>query len=203
MISHAAPEVRGAIFSRLWAVLAGATMVAAAVLPVHAVQAAELAPAPEANLPAFELPQFGAPPGTSLALAGQSGDVILVHFFASWCEPCREELPALGRLAARGAPGLKVLAIAVADNDAPLRRLIETTGIKFPVLLDRDRAVARAWTISTLPSTVILDAQHQARLMVESDYDWDKITPKQLTERLSSPHTKLSTQQSLVTKGER
>lgn len=203
MISHAAPEVRGVIFCRLWAVLAGATMVAAAVLPVRAVRAAELAPAPETNLPAFELPQFGKPPGTSLALAGQPGDVILVHFFASWCEPCREELPALGRLAARGGPGMKVMAIAVADNDAPLRRVLEATGVTFPVLLDRDRAVVKAWTISTLPSTIILDAQHQARLVIESDYDWDTITPKQLTERLSSPHTKLSAQQSLVTKGER
>ena len=132
---------------------------------------------------AFTLPQFDAPQSQPVALADQSGETILVHFFASWCEPCREELPALQRLAGRGAPGLKVLAIAVADSEAPLRRLIEASGVTFPVLLDRDRAVARAWSITTLPSTVVLDARHTARSIVESDVAWDGITPTQLHAR--------------------
>ena len=142
--------------------------------------AADIRPWTGAAPSSFTLPQFGAPQSEPVALASQSGDTILVHFFASWCEPCRDELPALQRLAGRGAPSLKVLAVAVADNDAPLRRLIDATGVTFPVLMDRDRAVARAWSITTLPSTVILDSRHIARLIAESDVAWDSIAPTQL-----------------------
>ena len=123
----------------------------------------------------------------TFSVAGESADAIVLHFFASWCEPCREELPALRRLSDRGAPRLKVVAIAVADNDAPLRRVIEATGVTFPVLMDRDRAVARAWSISALPSTVILDSRHAPRLIVETDVAWDGLEPKLLLDRLSMP----------------
>jgi len=150
--------------------------------------------------PAFNLPRFGAPAGATVNLNAQRGDAILVHFFASWCEPCRDELPALKRLSERGAPGLTVVAIAVADNDLRLRRLLDEIGVTFPVLIDSDRAAARAWSISALPSTVILDARHQARLIVESDFAWDTIDPKQLTESLSLPQ-KDASQQSSVTQG--
>lgn len=150
--------------------------------------AAEIRPWTAASPPVFTLPQLGAPPSRPIALTDQSGDTILVHFFASWCEPCRDELPALQRLAGRGAPGLKVLAVAVADSDAPLRRLIDATGVTFPVLMDRDRAVARAWSITTLPSTVVLDSRHAARLIAESDVAWDTIAPTQLR----AQHTKVT-----------
>lgn len=139
----------------------------------------------------FTLPQRDVP----------HGDPVLVHFFASWCEPCREELPALERLAFRGAPSLKIVAIAVADTDAPLRRLIETSGVTFPVLMDRDRAVARAWSISTLPSTVILDSRHRARLIADGDFAWDTLAPEQLAARLAAPPNPTLIQQSLVNQG--
>lgn len=161
---------------------------------------AALAPWTEPSPPAFDLPQFGAPAGATFRLSGQRGDAILVHFFASWCEPCRDELPALKRLSDRGAPGLTVVAIAVADNDSRLRRLLEETGVTFPVLVDPDRKVARAWSISALPSTVILDSRHKARLIVESDVAWDTLEPKQLIDRLSLPD-KDASQQSSVTQG--
>lgn len=168
--------------------VAGAAIAVAAALfmpaPTHA---AALVPWSKPNPPSFHLPQLGTPAAATFSLNGQSGDIVLIHFFASWCEPCRDELPALKRLAERGAPKLTMVAIAVADADRPLRRLIDETGVTFSVLLDRDRAVARAWSIAALPSTVILDSRHRARLVVESDFAWDTIEPNQLTERLSPP----------------
>lgn len=179
----------------------GAALAAAIVVVVFApARAAELTSWTAPPPPAFDLPQFGAPAGATFSLSRQVGDAILVHFFASWCEPCRDELPALKRLSDRGAPGLKVVAIAVADNDSPLRRLLDETGVTFPVLKDQDRAVARAWSISALPSTVILDTRHRARLIVDSDFAWDTIEPKQLIDRLSLPKEDVS-QQSSVTQG--
>lgn len=162
--------------------------------------AAGIVPWTEPTPPAFDLPRVGAPNAATFSLGGQRGDAILIHFFASWCEPCRDELPALKRLAERGAPDLRVVAVAVADNDSRLRRLLDDTGVTFPVLMDRDRAVARAWSVSALPSTVILDARYRARLIVESDFAWDTIEPKQLIGRLSRPENDVL-QQSSVTQG--
>ncbi len=162
--------------------------------------AAGLVPWTEPTPPAFDLSRVGAPNAATFSLGSQRGDAILVHFFASWCEPCRDELPALQRLAERAAPDLKVVAVAVADNDSRLRRLLDDTGVTFPVLMDQDRVVARSWSIAALPSTVVLDARHRARLIVESDFAWDTIEPDQLIGRLSQPEKDIL-QQSSVTQG--
>ena len=128
--------------------------------------------------PAFSLPTLG---GAATALEAARGQVVLVHFFATWCEPCREELPALNRLAARAGGNVTVLAIAVADADRSVQRFLATTPVDFPVLLDRDRAVAKAWNVATLPTTFVLDAGLQPKLVIESDFAWDTIDPGKLT----------------------
>ena len=151
--------------------------------------------------PPVRLPQLGSPHSSLFAVAGQPADVIVLHFFASWCEPCREELPALKRLSDRGAPRLKVVAIAVADNEGRLRRVIETTGVTFPVLMDRDRVVARDWSISALPSTVILDSRHAPRLIAETEVAWDSLDPKRLLDRLSAPENDVHVRQPTKNQG--
>jgi thiol-disulfide isomerase/thioredoxin len=128
--------------------------------------------------PAFSLPTIG---GAAAALEAARGHVVLVHFFATWCEPCREELPALNRLAARAGGNVTVLAIAVADADSSVQRFFATTPVDFPILLDRDRAVARAWNVTTLPTTFVLDAGLRPRFVVETDYAWDSLDLKELT----------------------
>ncbi len=128
--------------------------------------------------PIYSLPNMT---GANVALKTARGHVVLVHFFASWCEPCREELPALNRLAARANGNVKVLAIAVADADQRVQRFFATTPVDFPILLDRDRAVAKAWNVATLPTTFVLDAALRPRFVVETDYAWDSLDPKELT----------------------
>lgn len=134
--------------------------------------ATELQSVSGAPRPAFALPDTA---GAEVALAGARGQIVLVHFFATWCEPCREELPALNRLAARGQGTLKVLAISVAEVDPRVRRFLETMPLDFPVLLDRDRAVAKAWNVSTLPTTFVLDATLRPQFVVEADFAWDGV----------------------------
>ena len=128
--------------------------------------------------PAFSLPTIG---GAAAALEAARGHVVLVHFFATWCEPCREELPALDRLAARAGGNVTVLAIAVADADRSLQRFFATTPVDFPILLDRDRAVAKARNVATLPTTFVLDGNLQPKYVVETDFAWDTIDPGNLT----------------------
>jgi thiol-disulfide isomerase/thioredoxin len=140
--------------------------------------AAELQPWTAGAQPTFSLPNTTA---ANVALETARGHVVLVHFFATWCEPCREELPALNRLAARAGGNVEVLAIAVADADRSVQRFFETTPVDFPILLDRDRAVAKAWSVATLPTTFVLDASLQPKFVVETDFAWDSIDPGKLT----------------------
>lgn len=103
------------------------------------------------------------------------GRVVLVHFFATWCEPCRPELASLDRLRMEAGPrGLDVLAISVAEVETRLRRFFAENPVGFPILLDRDRAATRAWAIDALPSTVVLDRAGRARLAVRGDLDWQR-----------------------------
>lgn len=136
-----------------------------------------------APAPAFVLPSLD---GVDLSLDTLRGRAVIVHFFATWCEPCREELPSLQRLATRldGKP-VALVAISVAEGPPRVRRFLQSTPVTFPVLLDQDRAVARAWNISALPSTVVLGVDHKPRLAVESDYDWDRVEAGALVETLT------------------
>lgn len=180
MIFHTAPEGRGELFfRRLTARVGAAVLLAVAAFPARS---AELIPWTDASPPAFTLPTLG---GGNAALASRPGETVLVHFFATWCEPCRDELPAVARLASRGAPALKVVAISVAEVDSRVQRFIEPMALGFPVLLDRDRAVTKAWHVSSLPTTFVLNDRLEPKLVVEADYAWDTIDPRQLIARVS------------------
>jgi thiol-disulfide isomerase/thioredoxin len=174
------------------ALLGAAAALYCAFTPLRA-EAADLQPWTEGSQPSFSLPNTA---GTNVALESTRGHVVLIHFFATWCEPCREELPALNRLVARGNGSLKVLAVAVADADRSVQRFFETTPVDFPVLLDRDRAAAKAWQVTALPTSFVLDANLQPRLIVESDYAWDTVDPGKLISSSATATTNASTQDS-------
>jgi peroxiredoxin len=125
----------------------------------------------DVDKPSFALQDLN---GNNVSLQDYAGRVVLVHFFATWCEPCREELPALTRLRQR-ASGMAVLAISVAENSQRVSRFFAPTPTGFPVLLDADRAVAKAWDITTLPTTYVLDAGLRPQRVVEADYPWDTV----------------------------
>jgi thiol-disulfide isomerase/thioredoxin len=137
-----------------------------------AARAAELTPAGGPVKPDFSLQDLN---GENVPLKTFKGRTVLVHFFATWCEPCREELPALSRFLKRSASNVSVVAISVAEVDPRVRRFFEAMPVDFPVLLDRDRAIAKSWRISALPTTYVLDANMKSRLVVEADFAWDTV----------------------------
>jgi thiol-disulfide isomerase/thioredoxin len=120
--------------------------------------------------PLFVLPSLD---GTSHDLARHGGRVVLVHFFATWCEPCRPEMTSLRELQSRlrGRP-FTIVAVSVAEADGAVRRFFASDPSPFSVLLDRDRAIAKAWSIDTLPTTVVLDHALAPRLFAAGDVDW-------------------------------
>jgi thiol-disulfide isomerase/thioredoxin len=103
----------------------------------------------------------------------------LVNFFATWCESCREELPMLQRLLGR-ISNVAVFAISVGEPDDRVRRFLASTPLAFPVVLDRDRAVAKAWRVATLPTTFVLDRGLELRRIVEGEFAWDRVDAAQL-----------------------
>src|ERR1044072_1121753 len=181
-VTHAtAPEVRGAHFTWLARQAAGACLASLVLLSDRA-GSTELNPA-KGEKPAFTLSDSD---GKPFALAAQRGRTVVVHFFATWCEPCREELPALRRLVERAHhQKFSVVTISVAEVPVRVRRFMEQMPVNFPVLLDQDRAAAKAWDVSALPSTFILDADLKTRLAVEREYDWDRLDVATLINNVS------------------
>ncbi|MFK8251001.1 TlpA disulfide reductase family protein [Ancylobacter terrae] len=147
--------------------------------------APQLRPWTRGPAPALALDRLG---GGRTDLAGARGSVVLVHFFATWCEPCRAEMASLRRLAADPpVPGLAILAVDVGEVDARVARFFEAEPLPFPILMDRDRAATRAWGIVALPSTVVLDADLIPRLIVEADLDWDSPDVRRTLATLAGP----------------
>lgn len=183
MVYRLAPEFRGVQFGQAANSL-GLLLLAIAVdfflSPYAAARAAELTRIDEPKA-GFHLQDTD---GRNVPLKAFKGRTVLVHFFATWCEPCREELPALNRFLSRSAANASVVAISVAEVDARVKRFLQQSPVNFPVLLDHDRTIATSWKISTLPTTYILDANLKPMLVVEADFPWDTIDVESATGKL-------------------
>jgi thiol-disulfide isomerase/thioredoxin len=123
-----------------------------------------------AGKPAFSLDDLH---GDRRDLQALASKVVLVHFFATWCEPCVREISSLRQLATatRDKP-LAIIAVDVAEVDLRVRAFFETLPVPFTVLLDRDRAVSKAWDVTALPTSFVLDATLTPKLFIEGDLDW-------------------------------
>jgi thiol-disulfide isomerase/thioredoxin len=132
--------------------------------------------------PAYEVrPWVGAAPrlklddidGRRWDLVALQGKVVLINFWATWCEPCRAEMPSLDEAARRhAAEGLTVLAVNFKESASTIQRFLAQTTIELPILLDRDGAAARAWRTRIFPSTVLVDRLGRARGVVVGEMDW-------------------------------
>ena len=108
------------------------------------------------------------------AIAAHKGHPVLINFWASWCEPCREEMPALQRLAKRWqARGLTVITVAVADSPRQVSDTLEKPNVQLPVIHDPEQQIIQRWGVSFLPTTLILDARQRIRLRGQGAIDWD------------------------------
>jgi peroxiredoxin len=102
--------------------------------------------------------------GRNLRLQEQRGQVVLVNFWATWCGPCRQEMPHLKRLydKYKGA-GFVLLGVNIDDDMRKASELATATGLNFPVLFDTDKKVTRSWDLGAMPSTVLIDRDGRVR----------------------------------------
>ncbi len=102
-----------------------------------------------------------------------AGRAVLLNFWATWCEPCRAEMPALQRLAQQeSASRLLVLAINFKETASRAIRFAESTGLKLPLLLDTDGRFAATHEVRVFPTTLLLDARGQPQQRVKGEFDW-------------------------------
>ena len=113
------------------------------------------------------------------------GRVVLVHFWASRCAPCLQEMPSLKRLASTEGPeSLSVIAVNVGESELRAKAFSKRLGIEFPVLLDKDSAVFDGWGARVLPTTYILDGKGRVRLVGRGPQEWDTAEMLQTLESL-------------------
>ena len=123
--------------------------------------------------------------GKATRLADYRGKVLLVNFWATWCEPCRAEMPSMNRLrAALAGQPFEVLAVNLGEPESRIRRFLEQTPLDFPVLLDADKAVAKAWQARILPASYLVDADGRIRFSHLGEADWSSEALKRQVVRL-------------------
>ncbi len=111
---------------------------------------------PLAAAPEFVLPDLA---GQQVSLASLRGKPVLLNFWATWCPPCRRELPDLQALSESQKGCLSVVGVALDETPAPqIAAFTKEHGIKYPVLIGNDQ-IGSDYAVSTIPHSVLLDAQ--------------------------------------------
>ncbi len=136
-------------------------------VPVSVADAGQI-PSPREGFPApdFTLDTLD---GAAATLSAYRGQVVIVNLWASWCGPCRAEMPAIQKVyAANRERGLAVLAVngTFQDSEADARGFARTYGLTFPILFDQDGAVSRRYLLRALPSTFFVDRRGIIRSVV-------------------------------------
>jgi thiol-disulfide isomerase/thioredoxin len=144
---------------------------AAAALPAAAQPGYDLTPWP----PGRAAPPLQAPDlqGRIWRLADLRGRVVLLNFWATWCPPCRAEMPSLQQLSELYSPQqLQVLALNVGEGPRRITQYLQSVGLSLTVLLDPQSEAARQWGASALPTTYLIDTEGRPRLRVRGEVDW-------------------------------
>lgn len=114
------------------------------------------APAPDFTLVAAS--------GETVQLSQQRGQVVMLNFWASWCGPCRVEMPLLDELYVRYNPvGFQLYGINVEADNSAAKQFIQSLGVSLPVLYDPDSTLSKLYDVSAMPTTVLIDKQGEIR----------------------------------------
>jgi peroxiredoxin len=139
--------------------VAGAVAVALAICSINAMAK----PVSGEESPDFTLKSRD---GGNIKLSEQRGNIVLINFWASWCGPCREELPAFEALYQEYQDlGVEILAVNVDDEAEKANVLLQDIEVSFPVLFDTSGEVSQLYDVSAMPTTVIVDRDGNIRVL--------------------------------------
>jgi len=151
-LSAGKPRVNKFCATKYWAVLA---LIGILLAPARADSGG---PAPE-----FTLTDHN---GTAVSLSDLRGQVVMINFWASWCGPCREEMPLLQQIHERyESLGFTLLGINVEQNSATAEAWLRERPVSFPILYDPENGVSKLYDVVAMPSTVLVDRQGNVRYL--------------------------------------
>ena len=133
---------------------------------------------------------FTDPEGGTHSLADYRSTVVLLNFWATWCAPCREEMPSLDALQAElGGDDFQVVAIAAGHNPAPAieKFLTEAKITNLPVLLDPRQGLARGMGVMGMPVTILIDRDGNEIARLIGGADWASEASKTLIRQATAP----------------
>lgn len=133
-------------------------------------------PAPDFTLPDLD--------GGKVTLSGLRGQVVFLNFWATWCLPCREEMPLMEKIHRElGPEGLVVLAVNYRESSNTVRAFVEAHGLTFPILLDGGE-VADRYRLYALPVSYLIDRQGKVAARVVGARDWTDAESRAVLQRL-------------------
>jgi peroxiredoxin len=134
-------------------------------------------PAPDFTLKSLD--------GTNMKLSEMAGNVVLINFWASWCGPCREEMPLLNALHNKYQPlGFTVLGINVEEQVDSARGFLRDFPVDFPVLLDNRNQVSQLYEVVAMPTTVVVDRDGKLRYLHRGYKSGDEEKYRQMVKKL-------------------
>lgn len=124
--------------------------------------------------------------GDSVTLDKYQGQVVLLNIWATWCEPCRVEMPSMERLQdSLGGSGLKIVAVSIDEADpSVVRTFRREMGLTFEILHDRSRGIERLYQTTGVPESFVLNRQGQIVKKIIGAHGWDSPANLELFRRL-------------------
>ncbi len=104
--------------------------------------------------------------GSNMRLSEFRGEVVMINFWASWCAPCRQEMPLLDELYTQYQPmGFTILGVNVEEDSTKAKQLLKNIPVNFPVLFDNASDVSKLYNVVAMPSTVLVDRDGNIRYL--------------------------------------
>jgi peroxiredoxin len=124
--------------------------------------------------------------GDSVTLEKYRGQVVLVNIWATWCEPCRVEMPSMERLQdSLSGSGLRIVAVSIDEADpSVVRAFRQEMGLTFEILQDRSRAIERLYQTTGVPESFVLNREGRIVKKVIGAHPWDSPANLELFRRL-------------------
>jgi len=119
----------------------------------------------------FSLPLLN---GGNVSLSDYRGKVVILNFWATWCPPCRDEMPSMENLYQRFHDnGLEILAVDLGEDVRIVSQFIQFYGYTFPVLMDRSSRVGSLYGIASIPTSFIIDREGKIIARIVGSIQWD------------------------------